>query len=264
MGLDRPIYHKYTTLMKRLLISILTLLTTFAVSAQEQAEFTADRPGASTGPAVVGRNVVQLEQGIQYDGDGGAGQFTFSNTLLRYGLFESMELRLGGDAFIYRSEETNRSKAAFSGLSIGTKIKCFEGKGAIPAVSVLADLAIPSTASQGFSTDHLAPTLYLLFENPVNDWLSIGYNVGAEWDGSVAVPTTFAAVCLGFSLSDNLGCFAESYNYFNRWGNTYAVDFGFNYMVARRVQLDIAANLDLLHAKNAWAVSFGVAWQINR
>lgn len=27
----------------------------------------------------------------------------------------------------------------FSGLSIGTKIRCFEGKGAIPAVSVLAD-----------------------------------------------------------------------------------------------------------------------------
>ena len=60
--------------------------------------FTADRPGASTGPTTVARGVVQLEQGIQYDGDCGYGVFTFSNTLLRYGLFERMELRIGGDA----------------------------------------------------------------------------------------------------------------------------------------------------------------------
>ena len=250
--------------MKRLLFVIVTLFVAMSASAQEQAEFTADRPGASTGPAVVGHRVVQLEQGVQYDGDGGAGIFTFSNTLLRYGLFENMELRLGGDGFIYMSDEESKFKPAFSGLSLGTKIKCFEGRGAIPAVSVLADFALPYTASEGFNTEHLAPSLYLLFENPVNDWLSIGYNVGAEWDGSEAVPTTFAALCFGFSLTDNLGCFAESYNYFGRYGNIYAVDFGFNLMVARRVQLDIAANLDVCNPRQSWTVSFGVAWQINR
>ena len=48
--------------------------------------------------------VVQLEQGIQYDGDGGYGVFTFSNTLLRYGLFERMELRIGVDAIAQRGQ----------------------------------------------------------------------------------------------------------------------------------------------------------------
>lgn len=94
---------------------------------QEQVEFTADRPGASTDPSVVGHHVMQLEQGIQYDGDGGAGTITFSNTLLRYGLFPRMELRLGGDGFLYRPEDAVKGyKAAFSGLSLGTKISCFE------------------------------------------------------------------------------------------------------------------------------------------
>ena len=55
----------------------------------------------------------------------------------------------------------------------------------------------------------------------------------------------------------------ESYNYFNKLGNIYAADFGLNYMVGERVQLDLAANLDLCHPAQAWAVSFGVAWQIN-
>jgi hypothetical protein len=153
---------------------------------------------------------------------------------------------------------------AFSGLSIGTKIKCFEGEGAIPAVSVLANFAIPGTASRGFETEHHASSLYLLFENTVCDWLSIGYNVGAEWDGSEAAPTAFAALCFGFSVADSFGCFVESYNYFGRTWNQYAVDFGMNWQVARKLQLDIAANIDLVNPIECWAISCGLAWQINR
>ena len=201
-----------------------------------------------------------MEQGIQCDGDGGAGTFTFSNTLLRYGLFPNMELRLGSDGFLYQETGSAQGyKPAFSGLSVGTKIKCFEGLGAVPAVSVLADFAIPNTATKGFNTDHLAPSLYLLFENPVNDWLSIEYNVGAEWDGTLPSPTAFVALCLGFTATENLGCFVESYNYFGSHGNVYAMDFGLNWMVGRKVQLDIAANLDLCNPAQSWAISCGVA-----
>ena len=175
-----------------------------------------------------------------------------------------MELRLGGDGFLYQDADSQRFKPAFSGIGVGTKIKCFEGLGAVPAVSVLADFAVPYTASNGFNVDHLAPSLYLLFENPVNDWLSIGYNVGAEWDGTLAQPTTFAALCLGFSATEKLGCFVESYNYFGGLGNVYAMDFGLNLMVGRKVQLDLAANMDLSNPAQCWSISFGVAWQINK
>lgn len=250
-------------MIKRLLSILVMSMGVVAAVAQESVEFTADRPGASTGPATVGHRVIQLEQGVQYDGDGGAGIFTFSNTLLRYGLFDGMEVRLGGDGFIYQPKGVSNFKPAFSGLALGTKIKCFEGEGVIPALSVLADFAIPNTASNGFETEHLAPSLYLLFENPLNDRFSLGYNLGAEWDGVSPSPTTFVALCLGFSATERLGGFVESYNYFNQFGNVYAVDFGVNYMVGERVQLDLAANLNLCNPAQAWAVSFGVAWQIN-
>ena len=251
--------------MKKLLIMMILALGSLSAMAQDEVEFTADRPGASTGPSVVGKGVIQLEQGLQYDGDGGAGTFTFSNTLLRYGLFPNMELRLGGDGFLYSSDGRSTSYIpAFSGLSVGTKIKCFDGHGAIPAVSVLADFSIPRTASDGFNVDHLAPSLYLLFENPVCDWLSIGYNLGAEWDGTLPGATTFAALCLGFSATDSLGCFVESYNYFNELGNAYCMDFGLNWQVSRKVQLDVAANMDLTNPAQCWAISCGVAWQINK
>ena len=252
-------------IMKKLFSTFVILSVCLLAQGQEYAEFTADRPGASTGPAVVGHKVIQLEQGILYDGDAGPGTFTFSNTLLRYGLFPNMELRLGGDGFLYQQEGAVQDfKPAFSGLSLGTKIKCFDGRDGIPAVSVLADFSIPCTATEGFNVEHLAPSLYLLFENPVNDWFSVGYNVGAEWDGTFPSPTAFAALCFGFSATDNLGCFVESYNYFNKLGNVYAMDFGLNWQVSRKVQLDLAANIDLANPAQCWAVSCGVAWQINQ
>ena len=101
--------------MKKLFILLFLPLGCLTVYAQDNVEFTADRPGASTGPSVVGQGVIQLEQGIQYDGDGAAGVFTFSNTLLRYGLFDSMEIRLGGDGFLYRPENHYHLRSQYLG-----------------------------------------------------------------------------------------------------------------------------------------------------
>lgn len=98
----------------------------------------------------------------------------------------------------------------------------------------------------------------------MSDKISLGYNVGAEWDGSSLSPATFLALGLAYSVTEDLGCFVESYNYLAKTGNAYCADFGFNYMVARKVQVDVAANLNLCNPAQCWAVSFGVAWQINK
>ena len=247
--------------MKKIVLLALMIGAFVGVSAQE-VEFTADRPGASTGPSVVSRGVIQWEQGVQYAGDGAKGSFTFSNTLLRYGLFDGVELRLSGDGFVYDNLDCWQS--AFSGLGIGAKISCFEGQGAIPAVAVLADFQIPSTGTEGFAAEYFTPSLYLLFENALSDRLSLGYNVGAEWDGYTPSPATFLAVGLGYSITENLGCFVESYNYLAKESNAYCADFGLSYMVARKVQVDVAADLGLCNPEQSWAVSLGVAWQINK
>jgi hypothetical protein len=202
-------------MMKKTILSFLMMLTVVGVFAQE-VEFTADRPGASTGPAIVGKGVIQWEQGMQYNGDGAKGSFTFSNTLLRYGLFDGVELRLSGDAFCY--DAFGSWKSAFAGIGIGAKIRCCDEQGAIPAVSVLADFQIPSTRTEGFAAEYFTPSFYLLFENTLSDKLSLGYNVGAEWDGLTPSPATFLAVGLGYSVTEDLGCFVESYNYLSRGG----------------------------------------------
>ena len=106
--------------MKKIILSLLMIFSFAGLFAQE-VEFTADRPGASTGPSTVAKGIIQWEQSVQYNGDGGKGAFTFSSTMFRYGLFDGVELRLSGDGFMY--DNANRWKTAFSGVTIGSKIR---------------------------------------------------------------------------------------------------------------------------------------------
>lgn len=48
--------------MRKLFLSTFLVAYSLVAFAQENVEFTADRPGASTGPSVVGQGVIQLEQ----------------------------------------------------------------------------------------------------------------------------------------------------------------------------------------------------------
>ncbi len=253
--------------MKKILSAIALILVSAICGYSQQeyyAPFTADRPGASTGPATVGLNVFQIEQGFGYNRSEGLNTFTFSNTLLRFGLFKNAEIRLSADGLCSSETGINKWSAAFSGLTAGTKINCFEGRGAIPAISVLAELQIPGTASEGYGVEHLAPSLYLLFENFITDWLYICYNVGAQWDGTSPTPGLFLAASLGADISDKVGTYIESYNTFAPQGNNYAIDFGFYWSVARRLQLDISADLGLNNTRQNWGISLGFAWQLNK
>lgn len=227
------------------------------VAQTNEPVISADRPGMSTGTDVMPKGKVQWETGVGYESEGGAATYTLNNTLVRFGLVDWAELRVGMDLL------HGNGTTGLSALNIGTKIAMVENKGWVPAISLLANLQCPRIGSSAFTPSHLAPQLYVLFQNQVTSWFNVGYNVGAEWDGTLAEPSTFAAVCLGFSITESLGCFVESYNYFHSLGNTYAMDLGLNWVVTRNLQLDLAANLNLQNTGNYLMISGGVAWLIN-
>lgn len=228
-----------------------------AMAQLEEPTISADRPGMSTGTDVMPKGKLQWETGIGYERNGSSATFTINNTLLRYGWVDWAEFRVGMD--LLSADGTT----GVSGLMFGTKISLIENTGWVPAISLLANLQSPHLGSPDFCPEYLTPQLYLLFQNQVTDRFSLGYNVGAEWNGSHAQPTTFAAVCLGISFTEGLGCFVESYNYFCAGSSNYCVDLGLNWVVARNLQLDVAANFDLQRLDNYFMVSGGVAWLIN-
>ena len=257
--------------MKRFFLISLAIALAMGVSAQESASvISADRPGMATGVDVMPFKGVQWETGFQYDYSSGAHSITLPTTLFRLGITRFAELRMEYDGTL-ASADKKQWEYAVEPLVVGTKIKVFEGTENeklqwLPAVSFLLNLAVPSTPDLA-KTTHVAPSAYLLFHHNATDWLSIDYNIGAEWDGVSAQPATFLALCLGFGITDKAGAFLESYNYVTdygrRLGGSANLDFGFTYLVQPRVQLDVYAAFNCQDPASSASVGLGVAWMIN-
>lgn len=256
--------------MKKILYSVLSLLLLTSVQAQDveddkNIDLSADRPGAATGTSTVGKFKLLWETGFCFERDkyedADSKNFTINTSLLRFGLSDNAEIRLQIDEQL--AKEGEEKVSGICPLIVGSKLKLFEGHKAIPAVSVLCNLVLPTGKSE-FKSDYVAPQVYLLFDNELSDKFSLGYNVGGEWDGETANATTFAAISLGYSVNDNIGVFIENYDYFHSEHKpVWMTEFGVSWKVAQRVQLDLEGDLNLKSPGKNFAVGLGVAWLIN-
>lgn len=258
---------------KKSLTLAFALIFSFGAFAQtDVSSISADRPGMATGTDITPFLKVVWENGFESTWDGNP-DFLLPTTMIRFGVTRFAELRLQYDGSYYRfNDHFGLRQWAYDvqPLVLGTKVKIFDGYKWVPKISLMANLAIPLKRDIGAyaTAQHVAPSLYLLFQNDVTDWFNIGYNVGAEWSGYSHIPSTFLALCLCFNITDNFGAFLESYNYLTRLGpeNTEAecnLDFGFSYIVHPRVQLDVYGMFNCQNPRDFNGIGLGVAWLIN-
>ena len=250
---------------RHLLLTALVLICSLCNAQDELPTISADRPGALTGTDVMPRFKLQWETGVGYESTtDGPHTLTLNNTLLRFGLFENAEIRVGTDLLMFNEGQAMEPTFGVAPLSVGMKARFYEGTGLLPSVALLAELKSPHVGTKELLPQHLMPSLHFLFEHSVNDWFCIGYNVGAEWDGETATPTTFLGLGLYFDITDQIGTFVETYNRLHPDdGNQYLTEFGLTWLVSRRVQLDLAADLDFQNLGKHHIVSGGVSWLIN-
>ncbi len=128
-------------------IAIFLFFLPLSVLAQSEGTgFTADRPGATTGPDVIPKGRQQWETGVGYQHIRMEGLETYSwtlnTTLLRFGISDYAELRLqgdwnktGGDIYKYNGP---------ANVAIGTKVRLFDGWKFVPEVSLLGNVYVPS------------------------------------------------------------------------------------------------------------------------
>lgn len=252
--------------MKTGSILIALILATVFCQAQEETTFSTDRPGNTWGTAVLSLKKVSWENGFVFESSpDGSRMMTLDNTIVRYGIFENVELRLGTDFMMFKGiQDEHYSGVSISPLTIGTKIKVYDGTNILPSIGVLAEFKSPHVGSKDLLPTHLAPSTYLIFENAITDWFSVCYNVGLEWDGETATPTTFLALGLGFSITNDIGAFVETFNYLHpEQGNQYMTEFGITWMMSPRLQFDLESDLDFKNLGKYYSIGAGVAWMIN-
>ena len=236
------------------------LMSLMAFSQNDDLTISADRPGMATGPDVMPFRKVQMEMGFETS-HSNTTSVLLPTVMLRYGMTQFAELRVEYDGN-YLLNPDDSWDYEVNPLVVGTKTKIYEGEGWMPKISLMANLSIPLNRQD--SVAHVAPSLYLLFQNDITEWFNVGYNVGLEWSGVTHVPSTFLALCLGFNISDNFGAFVESYNSFTLNEEAECnLDFGLTYLVHPKVQLDLYGMFNCQNAKSFNGVGLGVAWLLN-
>lgn len=258
----------------KILISTLFLFFAVALQAQQQVpDLVTDRPDQTESAATVPKHFLQIETGFILENDENEisrnKSFAYNTTLLRYGLWDNFELRLGaaylGDNVTKKNSDFSQNIAGFSPLHAGFKVKVAEEKGLRPDIAFLGGLELPFTAGSDYKPSYTAATMRFAFSHTLTDRFSLGYNLGAEWDGETAVPGYFYSVALGIGLIENLGMFVESFGTIQEAGTAqHQIDAGFTYLLTPNFQVDISGGIGLNDAAPDNFISFGLSYRIPR
>lgn len=142
-----------------------------------------DRPDATESSVIVPVGYVQIETGIGFTEDDGGGEETRSieapGTLIRIGLTERLELRLGFTGWVREFEGEGESGVGDS--EVGFKYYLIEESGWRPEVAFMAHLSLP-TGDTGFSSERFDPSFRFSFSHTLSDNVALGYNLGVAWE----------------------------------------------------------------------------------
>lgn len=256
--------------MNKTLLFVL-LFSSHFVGAQTTSELITDRPDQTESSTAVPFKYLQIETGfllenkstnlLQYK------SYVFNSTLLRYGLLHNFELRLGleylGDRTENKHQDTTGKITGFGPLYTGFKVKIADEDSWRPEIAILGGLVLPFTAKKDYKPTNVSADLRLAFSHTLSDRFSLGYNLGAEWDGESASPFYFYSLALGIGITNNLSMFAESYGLLNPEGKPEnLVDAGFTYLVLRNLQLDLSGGIGLNDQAIDNFISFGLTLRI--
>ena len=253
------------------LLTILFIMNAFFIKAQDTIpEMVTDRPDQTESSSVVPFKYLQIETGFVFEGNNSntlkERSFNFNTTLLRYGLLKRMELRLG---LAYLSVQDNvntdsvKTSKGLAPLYLGFKIPVTEENGLVPEIAFLGGLILPFAAAEEFKAPHAAPVMRFVFSHTLNEKLSLGYNLGAEWYGETAIPNYYYSLTLGYSITPKIGTFIESFGLIPEDGNSsHLLDAGFTFLVLDNLQPDISGGFGLNEPATDGFISFGLSYRI--
>lgn len=234
-------------------------------SAQVVPEFSADRPGATTGPGILPRGRVQLETGLGWERSALDGPWTttwtVNTSMLRWGFSDFAELRLQANYLISEGEEGRRF--GFDSVFFGTKARLCEGSGILPEMALMANILVPGRRGSAFLSEHWGGQIGLLCENELAPWCSLGYEADLIWEGD-GRPEVFFGACLGFQPWERFSFQVEEFNIGSDEGLQCWSELSCAWQVSPRVQLDFATDISLNAPERCAILMFGLSWQITR
>lgn len=232
----------------------IALVFAFRLVAQTvEPEMTADRPGFRNSTHLVGRGVVQVENGLGLSSD----HMLAMEPEVRIGAFQGLEVRLRADNVVLRSSP-DAGIAGTSDLEPGIKFPVFNRvKGT--RVAAIVKSTVPSGHSSQTSGGY-EPGAELIWEHELTD----DFSLAGTWNLTRLRRERFvwqraASVLANNKLGSRLKTLAELYVVSPKElgaGNQWAVDAGVTRVVGKFLMLDAVAGHSI-HGPNEWFVQVG-------
>jgi hypothetical protein len=241
-----------------------------------------DRPDFTESTETVTRGRLQLEGGYTFTIDNKppsrARSHTAPELLLRVGLLDGFELRIGWEGYTWLHEpfpdKSRAGRSIFredwsqggSDLYLGFKHKLFEQDGPRPHFALIPAITAPS-GSAGWSSGDVDPEVKLAWAYDLAEGLSLAGNVNfaAPTDQARRFFQSAASVSLAIDLLENVGAYVEYFGFYPAGkdiDSAHTASGGLTWRITENLQLDWRAGIGLNGAADDFftGVGFAVRW----
>lgn len=254
-----------------IIIPLVMSLSVFSQEDTRQSEpLVTDRPDATEASSTVGQGVLQFETGGLYesfeDNNIKFENYTFNTMLIRYGLLDNLELRLGWD-FVegVTTVDGNKMDNVISGLSpllLGLKIDIAEENGCMPEIALIGHVFPIFSASTDYRPETTGVDFRLSLAHTLSENSSLGYNIGAEWGDDSPEAAAIYTIAYGYSFTEKFGMYAELYGDFpeDSSANHYW-DAGMTYLASNDLQLDAYVGTSITEGQD-FLLGLGLSYRV--
>ncbi|WP_293892374.1 transporter [Flavobacterium sp.] len=234
----------------------------YSTSQAQTEPIQADRPDQTETPAIVPKGMFQVETGFTFQkNDENSTSISVPTVLWKYGVNENFELRLITE---FISEKIDgEKKSGLTPVLVGLKVKLCDEKGIIPKTSFIGHIGLPNAASSGYKSDFVAPEFRFTMQHTLSDKISIGYNLGCEWDGMTPETTFVYTLTTGYSISKKLGCYAELFGFAPEKDKpNHNFDAGLTYLINNNFMVDLSSGIGITDNAPEHYFAFGFSFRI--
>ena len=206
-----------------------------------------DRPDATEASSTVGKGILQFETGGLYtsfeDNGTKTEDYTYNTMLIRYGILENFELRLGWN-FIEGITSINGTKldnvtSGLTPLLLGMKVDIANEDGAMPEIALIGHVFPVFSASTDYRPEYTGIDFRFSLSHTLSEKSSLGYNIGAQWGNDSPEAAAIYTLAYGYSITKKWGFYAEVYGDMPEDGKAnHFWDAGFTYLANNNLQFD--------------------------
>ncbi len=236
--------------MRRLIFLIIAISTMPAMAQNGPLE--ADRPDQTETPSIVPVKHFQFETGFVFENDHNHAfneqNVLYPSVLAKYGFSKRLELRLivENASTVNREATVKTSVRGITPIRIGFKVNLCEEKGLLPKTSLIAHIALPKAASKEQRAEIIGGNFRFTMQHSLSEKLSLGYNLGASWDGISGKPTAEYTVTTGFKLSEKWGLYTELFGFIpTKDHGNHSFDGGITFLPKNNLLVDISAGFGI-------------------